>query len=184
MSNGKPYDFDGRALNMEKNKYDFYYKITIKDPSKFEIETNRAIPWFGKVGKAEQSRFIIKDKDPVSGYAKTWSQLAQEGSVEIQVIESPSGKYATWVGKGRTISKTITVGGDTFSELKTLGFTDDVASKIISKNKSLNLSEVEVKTLMQDLKNNSTLMKIVNQNPENGIEAWKIFKDNKKTLCN
>lgn len=183
MFNGKPYDFDGRALNMEKKEYDFYYKIIIKDPSKFEIETNRAIPWFGKVGKAEQSRFIIKDKDPVSGYAKTWSQLAQEGSVEIQVIESPNEKYATWVGKGRTISKTITGGGDTFSELKTLGFTDDVASKIISKNKSLNLSEAEVKTLMQDLKTNSTLMKTVNQNTENGIEAWKIFKDNKKPLC-
>jgi len=183
MFNGKPYDFDGRALNMEKNEYDFYYKITIKDPSKFEIETNRAIPWFGKVGKAEQSRFIIKDIDPVSGYAKTWSQLAQEGAVEIQVIESPSGKYATWVGKGRTISKTITSGGNTLSELKSLGFTDDVATKIISKNKSLNLSEAEVKTLMQDLKNNSTLMKTVNQNPENGIEAWKIFTDNKKALC-
>lgn len=183
MFNGKPYDFDGRALNMEKEKYDFYYKIIIKDPSKFEIETNRAIPWFGKVGKAEQSRFIIKDKDPVSGYAKTWSQLAQEGSVEIQVIESPSGKYSTWVGKGRTISKTITSGGNTLSELKSLGFTDDIANKIIAKNKSLNLSEAEVKTLMQDLKNNSTLMKTVNQNPENGIEAWKIFTDNKKALC-
>lgn len=184
MFNGKPYDFDGRALNMEKKEYDFYYKIIIKDPSKFEIETNRAIPWFGKVGKAEQSRFIIKDIDPVSGYAKTWSQLAQEGAVEIQVIESPSGKFATWVGKGRTISKTITGGGNTLSELKSLGFTDDVATKIISKNKSLNLSEVEINTLMQDLKNNSTLMKTVSENPENGIEAWKIFTDNKKALCN
>jgi len=46
------------------------------------------------------------------------------------------------------------------------------------------LSETEIKTLIQDLKNNSTLMKTVNQNPENGIEAWKIFTDNKKPLCN
>ncbi|WP_291286253.1 fibronectin type III domain-containing protein [Flavobacterium sp.] len=184
MFNGKPYDFDGRALNMEKNKYDFYYKITIKDPSKFEIETNRAIPWFGKVGKAEQSRFIIKDIDPVSGYPKTWSQLAKEGSVEIQVIESPSGKYSTWVGKGRTISKTLTDSGSSLSQFKELGFTDDIVTKIVAKNKSLNLSETEIKTLIQDLKNNSTLMKTVNQNPENGIEAWKIFTDNKKPLCN
>jgi hypothetical protein len=183
MFNGKPYDFDSRALNMERNQYDFYYKITIKDPSKFEIETNRAIPWFGKVGKAEQTRFIIKDLDPVSGRPKTWSQLAKEGAVEIQVIESPSGKYATWVGKGRTISKPITGVGNTLSELKGLGFTDDVATKIITKNKSLNLSETEVKTLMQDLKNNSTLMKAVSQNPENGIDAWKIFIDNKKAFC-
>ena len=183
MLNGKPYDFDGRALNIERNQYDFYYKIIIKDPSKFEIETNRAIPWFGKVGKAEQSRFIIKDLDPVTGRLKTWSQLAQEGSVEIQVMESPSGKYSTWVGKGRTISKTITGSGNTLSELKGLGFTDDIATKILTKNKSLNLSEAEVKTLMQDLKNNATLMKAVAQNPENGIDAWKIFTDNKKALC-
>ena len=59
----------------------------------------------------------------------------------------------------------------------------DVATKIISKNKSLNLSEAEVKTLMQDLKNNSTLMKTISQNPENGIDAWKIFTDNKKAFC-
>ncbi len=184
MLNGKPYDFDGRALNIERNKYDFYYKIIIKDPSKFEIETNRAIPWFGKVGKAEQSRFIIKDFDPVSGRQKTWSQLAQDGAVEIQVIESPSGKYSTWVGKGRTISKTITPAGSALSELKGIGFTDEIAAKIIAKNKSLNLSETEIKTLMQDLKSNSTLMKTVNENPENGIEAWKIFTDNKKAFCN
>ena len=183
MLNGKPYDFDGRALNIERNKYDFYYKIIIKDPSKFEIETNRAIPWFGKVGKAEQSRFIIKDLDPLTGRQKTWSQLAKEGSVEIQVIESPSGKYSTWVGKGRTISKSITASENTLSELKALGFTDDAATKIITKNKSLNLSEVEVKTLIQDLKNNSALIKAVTQNPENGIDAWKIFTDNKKAFC-
>ncbi|CAN1563822.1 Fibronectin type III [Flavobacteriaceae bacterium] len=183
MLNDKPYDFDGRALNIERNKYDFYYKIIIKDPSKFEIETNKAIPWFGKIGKAEQSRFIIKDLDPTTGRQKTWSQLASEGSVEIQVIESPSGKYSTWVGKGRTISKTPTGGVNTLSELKGLGFTDDVASKIITKNKSLNLSDAEIKTLMQDLKNNSNLMKTVNQNPENGIDAWKIFTDNKKAFC-
>ena len=36
---------------------------------------------------------------------------------------------------------------------------------------------------MQDLKNNSTLMKAVSQNPENGIDAWKIFTDNKKSFC-
>jgi len=34
-----------------------------------------------------------------------------------------------------------------------------------------------------DLKNNSNLMKSVNQNPENGLDAWKIFTDNKKALC-
>ena len=183
MLNGKPYDFDGRALNIERNQYDFYYKIIIKDPSKFEIETNRAIPWFGKVGKAEQSRFIIKDLDPITGRQKTWSQLAQDGAVEIQVIESPSGKYSTWIGKGRTISKAIAPAGSTLSELKGLGFTDDVAAKIIAKNKSLNLSETKVKTFMQDLKSNSTLMKTINENPENGIDAWKIFADNKKAFC-
>ena len=37
---------------------------------------------------------------------------------------------------------------------------------------------------MQDLKNNSTLMKAVSQNPENGIDAWKIFTDNKKPFAN
>ncbi|KAF2338995.1 fibronectin type III domain-containing protein [Flavobacterium ginsenosidimutans] len=183
MFNGKPYDFDSRALNMERNEYDFYYQIIIKDPSKFEIETNRAIPWFGKVGKGEQSRFIIKDIDPITGYPKTWSQLALEGSVEVIVMESPSGKYATWVGKGRTISKTIASGADTLSEFKALGFTDDVAAKIVAKNKSLNLPETEVKTLMQDLKSNSTLMKAVSKNPDNGIDAWKIFSDNKKPFC-
>jgi hypothetical protein len=69
------------------------------------------------------------------------------------------------------------------SDFKSLGFTDDVANKIVTKNKSLNLSEAEVKTLTQDLKNNSTLMKVVTQNPENGIDAWKIFTHNKKALC-
>lgn len=54
--------------------------------------------------------------------------------------------------KGRPISKTISVSKNTLSELKGLGFTDDIATKIVAKNKSLNLSETEVKTLMQDLK--------------------------------
>ncbi|MBS7253178.1 fibronectin type III domain-containing protein [Flavobacterium branchiicola] len=183
MFNGKPYDFDGRALNMEKNEYDFYYKITILDPSKFEIATNRAIPWFGKFGKAEQTLFKIKEMDPVSGYPKTWSQLAKEGAVEIQVIESPSGKFTSWVGKGKTIVKTTAAIGNTRSRLKDLGLTDELADKIVSKNKSLNLSEAEEKILLEDLKNNTTLMEVVTKDPENGIEGWKIFTDSKKAFC-
>jgi hypothetical protein len=110
--------------------------------------------------------------------------LAEEGAVEIEIIESPSGKYTTWIGKGRIISKATIEAEKTLSELKKIGFTDEIANKIIAKNKSLNLSELEVKQFIQDLKDNTTLTKTITDNPESGIDAWKIFTENKKPFCN
>lgn len=184
VKNGNPLDFGSRALNMKEKEYDFYYQIIIKDPSKFEIESSRIVPWFGEKGNGFQTQFKILDMDQATGHPKTWTKLAEEGAIELKIVKSPSGKYSSWVGSGKTISSSIKNSVvDLVKDLSTIITDSNLVSKIDKYTKQLKLSNEEMKLLIKDIKENDKLKKIISDNPENGIDIWNIFKSKNKPFC-
>lgn len=99
----KVYDFTERALNLPREKYNFYFEIEVlKQPSTpFTSQTANVIPWFGQKGGGKQAMWNIP-RDPNTGYPKTWNQLADEGYIKITIKDIPSNNKSLLKFKGKS----------------------------------------------------------------------------------
>ncbi|MCV9926829.1 fibronectin type III domain-containing protein [Flavobacterium sp. LS1R49] len=193
MENGNSYSFSQRALNLTENKYDVYYEIEILKPLPFQGEKTTIIPWFKELGGVGGGQQIMwrTDKD-VDGYSKSMTKLSEEGFIKITIKSSPNNKYPELVNKtiinGKLsgdhpiFNKLNTIGNDV-NELNSWINQTGIPEKLLNKLETLSISEL--KTLSSDIKETTSLQNLLKTNPENGLEAWKIYRENLPTtiLC-
>jgi len=193
IANGNKYSFSQRALNLTEDKYDLYYEIEVIKTLPFEGETTTIIPWFkelGGIGGGKQTMWNIGKA--ADGYTKSMTKLSEEGYIKITIKSSPNGKYPELVNKTIINGK---LSGDhaIYDKLNVIGNdVNDLSFWINQKgisetllNKLGTLSTSELKTLNSDIKDTTSLQDLLKTNPESGLEAWKIYRENLPTdiLC-
>lgn len=89
---GKTFEFDQRALDRPAEAYDFYYEIEILQDLPFTSQYATVIPWFGKVGGAQQNMWYIPT-NPATGRSYTYTEMAQQGWIKITIKANPNGKF-------------------------------------------------------------------------------------------
>jgi hypothetical protein len=126
------------------------------------------------------------------GYSKSMTKLSEEGYIKITIKSSPNSKYPELVNKTIIDGK---LSGDhaIFNKLNNIGNDvnklnswinqKDIPQSLLNKLETLSLSEL--KRLSLDIEETTSLQNLLKTNPENGLEAWKIYRQNLPTdiLC-
>ncbi|WP_417940285.1 fibronectin type III domain-containing protein [Flavobacterium sp. RS13.1] len=192
IENGNKYTFVQRALNQTENQYDVYYEIEILKDLPFTGETTTIIPWFkelGGIGGGKQTMWNIgKGTD---GFTKSMTKLSEEGFIKITIKSSPNNKYPQFINKtivdGKISSHPIfnklnSIGND-IQDLSIWLKQPSIPENLLNNLESLTTSQL--KALSLDIKDGTSLQNLLKTNPENGLQAWKIYRENLPTdaLC-
>jgi hypothetical protein len=97
VPNGTPYSYSSRALHVLENENALYYKIEVLQDLPFTGEEADIIPWFGKSGMGQQTKFNIP-KNPETNFPYTWNEMAAKGWVKVTISHSPNGVYSNFTG--------------------------------------------------------------------------------------